>query len=184
MNIKKALENLKQDMNDVNSIADTMYQSVFDKYFKEMRTWYTKFVDSSSGLSRIGQSWFESSSVIADCDLEVALTTLPLQLFSVSEELSKFKLNQEVVKLRIKELEAEAKASKIENPEIDEDKLIQSIYSSVVSRVESEISFSREFIMVMKKFWDARRATEQVNPVSEVNCELPEYDLQGKRYIK
>ena len=65
------------------------------------------------------------------------------------------------------------------------------IYNSVNERVRRQISFSRELIMSSKKLWDARRATEDANPIGGVvkeETELPNYsydsDARKNVYIK
>ena len=173
--IDKTLTAFKADADVVIAISDKLYSAYFEKYFKRMRRWYDMCAQCD-----ITKDAFK----LSDTDIESALADLPLELFRVSEELSRFKLNQDVIRLKIKELEAQAKQNKVEDPAIDYNKLVQSIYASVVNRVESEVSFSREFIMVMKKFWDSRRATEQVNPVRETAVELPEYEMKSNVYIK
>ena len=69
-----------------------------------------------------------------------------------------------------------------------EDKILILAYDNLITRVEKEMSYSRELIMSAKKIYDARRNTEQSNPVSEVNSkqnDLPDYysSTSGKQYI-
>lgn len=182
-------EELSEDILAVSDWADEIYSDKFSKYFKDQRELYVR-LESKERL-------------ITDSELEQILTTLPLELFSVSEVLSQFKISQEVVKLRVKQIEAD-KVSESDEKSVTkkkedaamqtlEHKLLITVYSAVISRVESEISFSRELIMSAKKIWDARKSTESSNPVGPVvtdGDELPEYSykskssLDGKTYIK
>ena len=69
-----------------------------------------------------------------------------------------------------------------------EDKILILAYDNLITRVEKEMSYSRELIMSAKKIYDVRRNTEQSNPVSEVSSkqnDLPDYysSTSGKQYI-
>lgn len=163
-------DELKKQSDALVELVDELYEKYFAHYFDRMRKIYELVSKDCTKLT--------------DEDLEYTLTDLPLELFSVSEELSKFRLHNEVVKLSIKKCKKEA--SDKDTNEFDRchaetegeyTKLVQSVYEAVISRVESEISFSKEFIMVLKKFWDSRRATENVVPVGEVAPEIPDYEM-------
>lgn len=161
---------LKEQSDGLVELVDELYGKYFAHYFDRMR----KIYDLVS----------KDCTKLTDEDLEYTLTDLPLELFSVSEELSKFRLHNEVVKLNIKKCKKEAADKNAtefgkESAEYEGEytKLVQSVYEAVISRVESEISFSKEFIMVLKKFWDSRRATENVVPVGEVAPEIPDYEM-------
>ena len=168
MNPFKTPDTLERDVSDVVSTAENVYSRYFEKYFKRMRYLHKQYADPTCDVTELK---------ISDSELESALTDLPLELFGVSEELSKFRLKQGVIKLKAKDLEAEAKKDPSHDTDLlDYCKLEISICNVIISRVEQEISFSREFIMVLKKLWDSRRATDKVNPISEKNYELPEYD--------
>ena len=58
--------------------------------------------------------------------------------------------------------------------EMRDDEIAVMVYSSLIDRIEGELSFSRELIMGSKKLWDARRSNA-TNPVAPVVPELPEY---------
>ena len=160
------LEGMKKDSDILINFSEELYQKNFADYFATMHQAYD-------------QVKVANEKAFSDEALSNLLTEIPLLLFGASEALSKFKLHLEVAKLQTKE---DMKSSDLSiKDDVEYDKLIQFIYNSVVFRVESEISFSREFIMVLKKFWDARRATETVMPVSEIKePELPEYQLPNK----
>jgi hypothetical protein len=108
--------------------------------------------------------------------LEWVLISLPLDLKAASNALAQFKQHNEIVKLKIKQRKNSGDADDLD----EEYKLMSIIYSSVITRVEADISFSKELIMGAKKVWDARRKTETAIPIGEVNTEvseeLPEYN--------
>ena len=160
--ISKALESLEEDFKSADKLVDDIYGKYFAKYFKKEAEMHTRFQDTDV--------------VITDKELEWIITSLPLDLFSVSNALSQFKQHNEIVKLKIKRKkskDADAEDSELE----DEYKLMSIIYASVISRVEQEISFSKELIMGAKKIWDARRSGERA-PIGEVvPKELPEYRI-------
>ena len=138
---------------------------------------------------------------ITDEELEYILTTFPLELFVISEQLNKIRLNSEVVKLKNKETieklrnDAIAEAttqglnktqtneyvSHVLNRSMVEYEVLLSAYNSIITRVENEQTFSKELIMGAKKVWDARRNTDLTNPVGEVVPELPEYDIKSDK---
>lgn len=172
----------EDDMIAVTSWCDEMYDSIFAPYFEGVRKLYSRLQSKKSPIT--------------DDELEEILTMLPLNLFSVSEALNKFRTELEVTKMKIRQkkkeyLDASAETTETRrNAEVQyrliEDELLCTAYSTVITRVESEVSFSRELIMSAKKIWDGRRSTEKVNPVSEGTTEqLPEYDPKstGSKYI-
>lgn len=170
-------EYYRANMDDVLLWCDSIYQSEFAEYFDSERTLYSKLKSKQK--------------LITDGELEDILTTLPLQLFSVSEHLSNLRIKYEVVKLGIKEKVAFAEKSSSAstatarkeeaNTSVIEDQLLSLAYATLIDRVEKEISFSRELIMSAKKIWDARRRTDTVNPVSEGTLATPSDELP--RYV-
>lgn len=183
MNIQQTLQNIQPDIDDIQQWADGEYEKYFSKYFVGEVELYQKLQDKDH--------------IITDDELEWILTALPLELFSVSEQLSKLKTIQEVIKLHIKEVE-----SKYINDPTNEDsatkrkedaamltagdKLLVTVYSNIAERVGREISFSRELIMSAKKIWDARRSSEISVPTLDTEDELPDYDPGQKpqTYVK
>jgi len=165
MQKENPFSSVDSDVTDVLEISESIYNQYFEKYFRKMKYWHSKYSDSP-----------DSAIKMTDDEMESALSDLPLEMFGVSEELSNFKLRQGIIKLKIKEFELK---SKIEaDPDLEYNKLLQMICTTLIARVEHEISFSREFIMVMKKIWDSRRATDQASPISKnVVPDLPEYDI-------
>lgn len=152
-----------ESVGDVRSWCQGQYDNIFAKYFEE--------------LFDLSKSVYVNSNKLTDGELEWILTSVPLQLISVSEELSQYKLNIECLKLRIKQMESEyVKDSDLKTVSARRDeaslkvldyRVLLSAYSSVASRVDSEINFSRELIMSAKKIWDSRRKVYEANPVSE-----------------
>ena len=163
-------EECKQDLEAVSNYTAEIYNGAFSPYLKEVKELYTQVQDSD----RVS---------LSDISLEWILTTLPLNLFTVSENLNDLRLRIEVLKLKSKE-KAEDKAAVLEY------QILRAIYESVVSRVENELSFSRELIMGAKKIWDARRRAETPvvgEVVSEESNKLPDYVSNASRhsaYIK
>ena len=182
---------MSDDLNSVTGFVNSMYDKNFAAYFTDSREVFARM----------------NSKVqpITDEELNYVLIDLPLRLIDVSEQLSTFKMRHETMKISVKqkenELAAEAKDNGLKGSEAKdyvisnsmEDKLLLSAYAAVIYRVESEIAFCRELIMGAKKIWDARRKSESVNPVAEVNDSpdgLPEYSYveteskKKKTYIK
>jgi len=164
--ISRALASLKEDFESADKLVDEIYASYFLDYFREEQHLHERFRDSDT--------------LISDTELERVITALPLELMAVSNALAQFKQHNEIVKLKIKQ-----RKGKDADPEglAEEYKLMSIIYSSVITRVEQEITFSKELIMGAKKVWDARRSSEQA-PIGEVvpepEPELPEYRVNNK----
>ena len=186
MNIEEFVqENYAEYIDDIQSWVNKQYDQKFKECFDSVRA--------------IHKSMQSSVRTISDSELEWILTELPMKLFSISESLNAIRLDAEVIKLRKKSIKSDldrvaadmvkagdlAKTDSknwVETELVDHDILI-SAYSSLIARVESEISFSRELIMGCKKIWDARRRTEASNPVKEVvTTEVPEYSNFGPMY--
>lgn len=176
MNLSARKSALSKDINEVNDWAEEEYNKYFSQYFKGEVELYNKL----KGGSR---------SQVTDEELEWILTDLPMELFCVNEQLSKLKTTQEVIKLSIKQKERlyiqdpnNSALSATQRKEealalTEEDKLLVTIYDSIIERVAREMTFSKELIMSAKKIWDARRADGI--PIPEVNVDvandLPEY---------
>lgn len=163
------------DIDAVKEWSTEIYESTFSEFFKDQRELYSKLKSKTHPIT--------------DDELELVLTTIPLELFTVSEVLSQFKISMEVVKIKVKQLEADLVASSEQKAMTNkkeeaalktlEHKLLATVYNAVATRVSSEIDFSRELIMGAKKIWDARRSTDSANPVGPVVTEnasnLPDY---------
>lgn len=161
----------------------------YQEYIEDIESWVDEqydrfFISCFDKVNQIHSSMKSHTRQISDSELEWILTELPMELFSISENLNKIRLDAEVIKLRKKSIRRDvdgkfaikAKDEKLTKSEIKnlvdaemvEHDILSSAYSSLIARVESEISFSRELIMGCKKIWDARRKTETSNPISEV----------------
>ena len=155
--ISRAAEALKEDFNSADALVSEIYNKYFYSYFKKETEMHTRFQDPDVPIT--------------DKELEWLITSLPLELFSVSNALAQFKQHQEIVKLKVKQ-RSKSKDSSADG--LDEEfKLMSIIYASVISRVEQEIAFSKELIMGAKKVWDARRSGDRA-PIGE---KLPEIEL-------
>ena len=163
-------ENYKEYIDDICDWVDEQYSKYFKSCFDSVR--------------KMHESMKSQVRPISDSELEWILVELPMTLFSISEDLNKIRLEVEVIKLRKKTIksELEQKASELVrdsvitkadikswvDTELADHDILLSAYNSLITRVESEISFSKELIMGCKKIWDSRRKTEASNPVGEV----------------
>lgn len=173
MNLQKTLQNVSKDIDEVNEWAESEYNKYFSEYFKGEVELYNKLKTSKSQIT--------------DEELEWILTDLPMELFSVAEQLSKLKTTQEVIKLSIKQREREyikaAEGSETKKKEeasalTAEDRLLVGVYDSIADRVSRQMTFSKELIMSAKKIWDARRADGIPLPeIATSTNTLPEYDF-------
>ena len=180
LNLRTIQQEVDDDVQAVTSWCNEIYEEQFSKYFDESRELFGRLKSKTKPITDEELSWI--------------LINLPLSLFEVSEILNRIKVSQEVIKLRNKQKESELVKASTENSaakrqedaalQMLEHKLLVTAYSSVMSRVESEVSFCRELIMGAKKIWDARRRTESANPVSPVDSHLELPDYQPGVYIK
>lgn len=169
-----------EKLDEICAVRDEMYAEIFSELFSRVTELYQRF------RSEIRP--------ITDDELETILTEIPLRLFTVSERLADIRMRMSVTKLENKHKRTSLIKSYIISPEYDgysqsairefvsnraddemrDDEIAVMVYSSLIDRIEGEISFSRELIMGAKKLWDARRSNA-TNPVAPVVPELPEY---------
>lgn len=183
MKVSELYENYyKEDIDAMNKWADELYQESFAIHFRQQRDLYSRL----QSVSR----------PITDEELETIMTTVPLELFEVSEKLSQFKIRLEVVKLKIKEKQAQiieqslettitAKQQEAEAKTL-EDKVVSILHQSIINRVTNEIDFSKELVMSAKKIYASRRATEEAAGITNApQSDLPEYrpDFPNKQYV-
>lgn len=185
MDILSKFEQHIEDTKDLDEAVDSIYTKYVSNYLKTAKEFRAKF----------------NSDTISDNELESILTSLPLELIDVSENISKLKLKREALKLSIKEkwfnkynsFSVEDKLSDTRKREqadlyVIEDKVLVELISTVIVRAEADVSMYRELIMGAKKVYDNRRKTDGVVPVSPVTQpDLPEYDRYstgGKYYVK
>lgn len=180
MNIKEAFQSAKEDIDVATDWCNQLYADNFAKYFSEAKTLFSRLKSDTKPITDEELSWI--------------LISLPINLFDVSEVLNTCRLHEEVIKLQYKQKEAKYIKSSTAKTitqkkdeasiELVDDKLLLMAYSVIISRVESEISLSKELIMGAKKIWDSRRKVDNVMPVSEINIPntpLPDYQ---KAYIR
>lgn len=152
-----------KDLSSAENYMDSVYNELFSGSFSRIFE-----------MKRI----FENDGVpISDANLEVILTDVPLILFDIAEALNKLKLRYEIIRLKVKQ-----NKNKYESKEDEfEDNLMVVIYKSLIDRVSSEISYSRELVMSAKKIWDRRRETENIHNVSPST--LPGYKESSQSYV-
>lgn len=189
MNIKE-LDNdyYKHDRNAVLDWCANAYRDMFSIYFDTMTDLYNRLNSTDRPIT--------------DQELETILIDIPLDLMQASEKLTMCKTSYEAIKLSLKKKRSdltealkyagdpEYKTSAAIKQAVDtrtiEDELLLLAYQSLITRVEGQISFSRELIMGAKKVFDRRKANEEVMPVKPVSSsgdDLPEYSIPGN-YIK
>ena len=189
-NISDVMSEYSEDMDAVQEFCDSIYNEHFASNFLKVRELYNRMKSEIHPIT--------------DDELEYILTTLPLELFIISEQLNKIRLNCEVVKLKNKQKTEEVRSEAINeananglnktqtneyvthkvNKFLIEYDILHSAYSSVITRVENEQTFSKELIMGAKKVWDSRRSAETSNPVGLVISDLPEYNVSTMKNTK
>ena len=173
-NLKEIETLYDSDLKDMIDWCDDMYQSIFSKYFDIQRDMFVRMKSEERPIT--------------DDELEWILTQVPMNLFDAAEHLATITTKQEIIKLGCKKRENEFYKNSSESTDtkkkeeasikVTEDKILILAYDNLITRVEKEMSYSRELIMSAKKIYDSRRSTEQSNPVSEVNSkssDLPNY---------
>lgn len=184
MDLKSVQAQYQDDIDAVTQWCDEIYQAKFASYFTEVEELYARLRSKSRPIT--------------DEELETILMMVPIDLFGVSEALNKFRLSNEVIKMKLKKVEKDAANASTESTatkrqedaaiKMLSDKILQASYAAVITRVENQISFSRELIMSAKKLWDGRRRTEESNPVKEVSTDIkdiPSYDpITRQIYVK
>lgn len=163
LDISNATASLLEDFEAADHLTDEIYNKYFAKYFKLTSDLESKFNDTDVP--------------IADSQIERILVEVPLNLYLVSANLAQFKQHNEIVKLTNKQ----RKKAKLEEDIDFEYQLMSIIYNSVIDRVESQITFTKELIMGAKKVWDARKRTEVAVPIKErdASVDLPPYPFHS-----
>ena len=174
MNLQDTLNRTQSAINEVTEWAESEYSKYFSQYFKGEVELYDRMKSSDCPIS--------------DQELQWILTDLPLELFSVTEQLSRLKTAQEVIKLHIKQVERDyiqnSEGSLTQRKEdasnlTAEDRLLVTVYDQLAERVARQMSFSKELIMSAKKIWDARRSDGIPLPEVSLDAEdtLHEYKM-------
>lgn len=189
-------------MSDIAKLFDDTYAEDIDGAIHWCYLRYMKdFSETFAHVRELYQN-MEDSTKLTDSDIEWVITQLPLELFSVSENLNNLKLGCEIIKLKNKDLKLnftkdifkqfeDNTGSVLSKEEVNaavaqqmiEYEIILKVHTSTVLMVENQISFCREFIRGCKKIWDGRRQTEAINPIGEVvpddqlSMNIPEYKI-------
>lgn len=166
-----------QDIDSVRDWHEAKYRVLFGSIFDD--------------VIRMQSRLASKERPITDEELEWTLTTFPLNLIQAAESLNQLRLELEVVKLNnatkktelSKKYHADVEYSKWTAAmkseaiaaEMAEYYTLQSAYTSIITRVENQLLYSREFIMGAKKVWDSRRHAEV--PVPTVDTSAPEDSL-------
>lgn len=165
--------------------------------FQEIDTWLSKRYDSTfkqyfEGQRNIHKRILNSDTKITNEELEKIIIDIPLMLIEVAEEINKYKLRIESLKLNMKSRQIAMKHSVENLDEIEvenlNNKLLIAAYQMLIQRVEKEMSYSRELIMGAKKVWDSRINSDTIIPTGPVDrtdplAGLPDYKIRGKEYI-
>lgn len=169
--LDKTQSELFEVVGDVRQWCEDQYTRLFSKYFE--------------GVPELYSSVTAQERKMSDSEVEWVLTSVPLQLIAVSEELSQYKLNAECLKLYIKKKESEFVSESLEKTitakrdeallKVMDYRLLLKAYDSVISRVENEINFARELVMSAKKIWDSRTKVYEANPIAPT--ELEDYTM-------
>lgn len=185
MSIYSLLDTYESDFKSAESVLDDMYKNIFEKKLQYIHN-----------LSDTLKDKYEPCS---DEVLEQILIDVPIKLFDAAECLSDLQLRLQIVKLSLKNKKIRIKRStmddysqKLNQSDLSdkitemtyEDEILIMIYSRLIERVQSEISYTKELIMGAKKVWDRRRQTEMSMPVDPIDDKLPDYEtINNHRYI-
>lgn len=161
INLAAAYDEVAPELDAIDNWCNDIYIQNFAMYFDDAKELFEKLQ--------------ASGNTITDAELSWILIQLPLKLFDVAEVLNQFRVKQEAMKLKNKYEADKVKVTAETADWVVERKLLVTAVSSVVTRVENEISMSRELIMGAKKIWDSRRRTDNLMPVSEAAVTLPDY---------
>lgn len=172
-------EEYSQDIESVQNWHDQKYHELFGSTFDD--------------LAQMQSRLASKERPITDEELEWTLTTFPLNLIRAAESLNQLRLELEVVKLNNAAKKTElskkyhtdieyskwtaAMKSEAIAAEMAEYYTLQSAYTSIITRVENQLLYSREFIMGAKKVWDSRRHSEAPIPTADTSdsASLPDY---------
>ena len=100
LNLQNVQNEFSDDIEVVSDWCEEIYQNNFASHFSESRELFLRLKSKTQPITDEELSWI--------------LINLPLNLFDVSEVLNKFKVNQEVVKLRNKQKESDLVKASIE----------------------------------------------------------------------
>ena len=142
MKISTIEDTYSEDFEDVLNWSKRTYDDMFSSFFEDMK--------------ELNKRLESNRRQITDDELENILTNIPLKLYSAAEKLNELKLRIEVIKLRIKKdkhasfanSDASSQVARKEEAALSvaEDEMLLKVYTSLIERVESEISFSKELL--------------------------------------
>lgn len=180
MNFDLIEQKYQKDIDAVIDYENDIYNHLFADEFSEI----LKLSDA------IKQSGYRSPS---DEVLELILIDVPLKLFDVAERLNQLELTLQVLKLELKEKKIQLKhcndvqdlnsteTSDYITSKTIEDELMICVYTKLIERVNSQVSYSKELIMSAKKLWDRRKEAESAMPVPPVDPTSVPYDPTESR---
>jgi len=154
--MQETMDDIVNEMKEITAIADKIYNDIAGEYFHTVRELADRFQCNKTPVT--------------DDELETILTLLPLKLFEISEAKSKVILTHEVAKLKAKEHKTDDSLDY---------KLAAAVYNSVITRIDREMTYTRELIMSSKKLWDSRRAVDTPTVGEVVTPDLPDYDTSA-----
>ena len=180
MNFDLIEQKYQKDIDAVRRYQNDVYDEMFSAEFSEVKN-----------LSdMIKKSGYRSPS---DEVLEIILMDVPLKLFDIAEKVNQLELTLQVLKLKLKEKKIDLKhdpavrelsatqLTEFISVNTIEDELMISIYSKLIERVNSQISYSKELIMSAKKLWDRRKEAESAMPVTPVDPAAVPYNPNESR---
>lgn len=166
--IKDAIGRIEKDNLEILKWMDDEYDHNFSDFFKIPEKLSKKL----------------KQNTITDDELTEIMINLPLDLIDASTEVSKYKVCIECTKVDVKRLKLNLTAIKDKksyeymelNSKILNNDLVLNVNTALIERVEKQITLCKELIMSAKKIWDARRKSEQVMPINEIDIDkIPEY---------
>lgn len=180
MNFDLIEQKYQKDIDAVIDYENDIYNHLFADEFSEI-------LKLSDAIKQLG---YRSPS---DEVLELILIDVPLKLFDVAERLNQLELTLQVLKLELKEKKIQLKhcndVQDLNSTETSdyiisktiEDELMICVYTKLIERVNSQVSYSKELIMSAKKLWDRRKEAESAMPVTPVDPAAVPYNPNESR---
>lgn len=188
MNKDQVCKGIPDSLNRFSEFDEILEQEYLDMFYENFK-----------GLHDLYSRFKSKVTPITDEELSYIMTTLPLQLFDVSENLNYLKLRCEILKIDMKTKSADVRLNSSYDADsgltkgeyheylnnviastTEEDQIVLALYRTLIERVESERMYAKELIMGAKKIWDSRRSAEESAPVQPTD--LPEYDSMVSQY--
>jgi len=197
-----ALKAYEDDMNSVNKYADELYAKQFAVHFDVITKLYTRMQSEIHPMTDE-----ELESVLTELPLHLFTASEALNKLRSNCEVIKLKnkrtkeeliheaermIDEEQTRLsntengrKITLTERNAYINSYVTEHMAEYEILVTVYSSLITRVENQMSFAKELIMGSKKIWDSRKTSIDANPVSETegHDELPDYVVPAPNTI-